>query len=225
MAATPHLWRCALPIPQAGEGTAVEVSIRRMRGTQADLLLFRTSRRKRLVDTELEQWFEREGLLRYAISGNEHGEIVETVCGPLIALGPGDDDFVTPPRPDQTGYACKALAEMTLDDFNGFIFHWLEHAAVAGDLRCAQCGRSIVPGDDLPDADTWDAIMIGKEIVAWMAVHFDCKKKIARKLKGLNPFELTPQAAPRYDLAAVVPAGVPAGADPQEEREDASEWG
>jgi len=56
-------------------------------------------------------------------------------------------------------------------------------------------------GDDLPDAETWDAILIEKELVAWMAVHFDCKKWLAKKIKGMHPFDLCPRGAPYYDLS------------------------
>lgn len=155
------------------------------------------------VDAGLREWFDREGMMRYAALGDERGEVVELARGPLVALGPGDGDFVAPPHPAATGYPGKPLAEMTLDDYHHFLFSWLEAAVAASDVRCAQCGKRILPGDDLPDPDTWDAILIEKEIVAWMTVHFDCKKKIAKKLKGLHPFELEPRATPCYDLSHV----------------------
>jgi hypothetical protein len=155
------------------------------------------------MEGELRAWFEREGMLRLAVVGDERGEVVELERGPLVALGPADDDFVEPPHPRATGYRGPPLGEMTLDDYHRFLYRWLEAAVAAGDAACAQCGRRIVAGDDLPDPETWDAILIEKEIVAWMIVHFDCKKKIAKKLKGLHPFELTPRATPRYDLSGV----------------------
>ncbi|HZC77988.1 MAG TPA: hypothetical protein VE258_09585, partial [Ktedonobacterales bacterium] len=65
--------------------------------------------------------------------------------------------------------------------------------------------RQIRDADDLPDPDTWDAIFVEKELVAWMAVHFDCKKWLAKKLKGMHPFELSAGEAPVYDLSAAEP--------------------
>ncbi len=156
------------------------------------------------MDEELRAWFEAEGLLRYAVTADVGGEveIVETWSGPLVALGARDEDFVLAPRPDDTGYR-KPLREMDMEDFNNFMYRWLEAAAHASDLQCANCGRVICDADDLPDPETWDAIFIEKELVAWMAVHFDCKKWLAKKLKGMDPFELAPADPPRYDLSSV----------------------
>ncbi|MBF6592729.1 MAG: hypothetical protein IVW57_19635 [Ktedonobacterales bacterium] len=157
------------------------------------------------MDGELRAWCEREGLMRYAAIGDEGGEAIELVRGPLVALGPGDGDFVEASHPAAVGYPGKPLATMTLDDYNRFICCWLEAAVAAGDARCIQCGRLILAGDDLPDPETWDAIFVEKELVGWMIVHFDCKKKLAKKLKGLHPFDLAPREAPRYDLSHVEP--------------------
>jgi len=74
-------------------------------------------------------------------------------------------------------------------------------ATAAPEVRCANCGKPILAGDDLPDPDTWDAIFIEKELVAWMVVHFDCKKWLAKKLKGMHPFDLSPSCPPLYDLS------------------------
>jgi hypothetical protein len=162
------------------------------------------------MDEELRAWFEGEGLLRYAVTADESGEVSETWRGPLVALGARDEDFVQAPKPDDTGYG-KALREMVMEDYNNFMYRWLEAAAHASDLRCANCGRVICDADDLPDPETWDAIFVEKELVAWMAVHFDCKKWLAKKLKGMHPFELEPQPPPRYDLGgADVPIRRPA---------------
>jgi len=146
-------------------------------------------------------WFEREGLLRYAVTADESGEVIEDVRPPLVALGPRDDEFAVAPNPDRLGWPGKPLAEMSMDDYNVFVYRWLEAAVASGDLRCANCGKRIVDGDDLPDAETWDAILIEKELVAWMAVHFDCKKWLAKKIKGMHPFDLCPRGAPYYDLS------------------------
>jgi hypothetical protein len=165
------------------------------------------------VDDELRAWFEREGLMRYAVTGDEHGEVSEVSRGPVVALGARDEDFVEAPHPDRTGYRGPALREMDMEAFNQFMFLWLERAVEAGLVGCANCGKRILPGDDLPDPDTWDAIFIEKEIVGWMLVHFDCKKWLAKKLKGLHPFELNPREPPALDLSQVEPPAPPATRD------------
>jgi hypothetical protein len=161
-------------------------------------------------DTEdgdaLRALFAAEGLLRYMALGDASGAVVETERGPLVALGPSDDDFVWPPNPDHLGYPGTPLCEMTLDQYNIFLYRWLEAAVRAGDVRCAYCGKPLCDADDLPDVETWDAIFVERELVAWMAVHFDCKRWIGKKLKGMHPFELAPQAPPAYDLSALDPA-------------------
>jgi hypothetical protein len=168
------------------------------------------------MSSELHIWFEAEGLMRYAVEGGEQGEVVELSRAPVIALGPRDEDFVWAPDPAETRYPGKPLRDMTLDDYNVFMYRWFEAAVHAGAMRCANCGKPICDGDDLPDPETWDAILIEKEIVAWMVVHFDCKRWLAKKLKGLQPFELHPRTPPTYDLSQVsVPdaAGEPSGTE------------
>jgi len=150
---------------------------------------------------DLRAWFEAEGLMRYTVVGDEAGAVSELTRAPMVACGPSDDDFVVAPHPDLTAYPGKPLREMTLDDYNVFLFRWLEAAVLAGDMRCARCGKRILAGDDLPDPDTWDAIFVEKELVAWMLVHFDCKRWLAKKLKGMTPFDLTPHAPNTYDLS------------------------
>ena len=154
------------------------------------------------MQAELQDWFEREGLMRRAVSADERGEISEILSGPLVALGPRDDDFVSAPAPEETGYPLP-LRAMSMDDYNNFMYRWFEAAAHADALRCANCGRLICDADDLPDPETWDAIFIEKELVAWMVAHFDCKRWLAKKLKGVTPYELTPRQAPRLDLRGV----------------------
>ena len=156
-----------------------------------------------MVNDEQRAWFESEGLMRQSISGDEAGEIVEISKGPVVALGPNDDDFVWAPNPDEVAYPGKPLREMSMDDYNDFMYRWLEEAVRHSVVRCANCGRSIRDDDDLPDADTWDAIFIEKELVAWMVVHFDCKKLLAKKIKGIHPFDLSPADPPTYDLSHV----------------------
>ena len=155
------------------------------------------------MDDELLAWFEREGMLRYRIESDERGEIAEETCPPAIALGPGDDDWVWVPHPAAQGYPIGSLDQMALDDFNTYMYRWLEQAVQHGRVRCAQCGKLLIDDEDLPDADTWDAILIEKELVGWLAVHFDCKKQLPKKLKGMSPFELAPKSPPLYDLANV----------------------
>lgn len=160
-------------------------------------------------DDELRALFAAEGLLRVMALGDESGEIVQIERGPLVLLGPSDADFVLPPNPDRLGYPGRALREMTLDQYNIFLYRWFEAAVHAGDVRCAYCGKAIYDapdGEDLPDADTWDAIFVEKELVAWMVLHFDCKRWLSKKLKGMHPFELTPRPAPIYDLSTLDPA-------------------
>ncbi len=153
------------------------------------------------MDDGLRDWFEGEGLLRYAVICDETGEVQEAWRGPVVALGPRDEDFVEAPSPDYARFPGKRLRDMDMEDYNQFLFRWLERAVENGHIRCANCGKLILAGDDLPDPDTWDAIFIEKELVAWMIVHFDCKKWLAKKLKGMHPFDLTPAEPPVYDLA------------------------
>ena len=153
------------------------------------------------MENDLTAWLEREGLMRYAVRGDEQGNIVEIVSEPLVWLGARDTDFVLPPHPEEARFPGKPLAVMTLDDFNTFMYRWLEEAVRQGTCRCVNCGRQLYDGDDLPDEDTWDAIFIEKELVAWMLVHFDCKKALPKKLKGMHPFELTPGTPPAIDLS------------------------
>jgi len=162
-----------------------------------------------VLDAELRALFAGEGLLRYHAIGEPSGEVVEDERGPLVALGPADEDFALPPDPDRAGWPGKPLREMTLDDYNVFLYRWFEAAARAGDVRCAYCGKPVREpddGEDLPDEETWDAIFVEKELVAWMVVHFDCKRWIAKKLKGMHPFELIARDPPFYDLSALDPA-------------------
>lgn len=157
-------------------------------------------------EADLRAWFDAEGLMRYAISGDVSGEVIEVARGPVVALGPGDDDFVRAPHPASNHWPGKPLAAMILDDYNIFMFRWFEAAVSAGLVRCAHCGKRIRTGDDLPDPETWDALFIEKELVAWMLAHFDCKRWLTKRLKGLQPFELSAAPAPQLDLSALTPA-------------------
>lgn len=151
----------------------------------------------------LQDWFESEGLVRTSITGDETGEFIEQTRGPLVALGPGDDDFVRAPTPADNRWPGIPLEQMSMDDYNVFMYRWFEAAVGAERVACAHCGKRILPGDDLPDPDTWDALFVEKEIVAWMLAHFDCKRWLAKRLKGLQPFELSAEDAPRFDLSSL----------------------
>jgi hypothetical protein len=181
------------------------------------------------VDEDLLRWFDAEGLVRYAAFAEPSGAVGELVRGPLVAMGPRDEDYRLAPHPDRLGYRIKPLREMSFEDYQAFMMSWFEHAIRAGDIRCANCGRRILETTpDLADADTWDAIFIEKELVAWMVCHFDCKKQLPRQLKGRHPFELDPPPAPAYDLSdeiygpAVTPSDVAeAAGDEAQPEEDA----
>jgi hypothetical protein len=156
------------------------------------------------MEPDLLEWFATEGLVRYSASASEdsdESETIEVAHPPLVALGPRDEDFVLPPHPDALRYAGKRLHEMRLQDYNEFLFCWFEVALRSGDVRCAYCGRVLRDEPDLPPTDTWDAIFIEKDLVAWMLVHFDCKRLLAKKLTGVQPFDLTPRKTPCFTLS------------------------
>ncbi len=154
------------------------------------------------MDDELLRWFDAEGLVRYMATAEPDGTVTEVARGPLVALGPRDADYRYAPHPKDMHYRLKSLADMSFEDYQAFMLSWFEHAVLAGDVRCANCGGVIQETtDDMPDAETWDAIFIEKELVAWMLCHFDCKKQLPRHLKGRHPFELEPGTAPVYDLS------------------------
>jgi hypothetical protein len=154
------------------------------------------------MDDELLRWFDAEGLVRYMATGEPDGSVTEVARGPLVALGPHDEDYRFAPHPKDMAYRLKPLGEMTFEDYQAFMLSWFEHAVRAGDVRCANCDAVIrETTDDMADVETWDAIFIEKELVAWMLCHFDCKKQLPRHLKGRHPFELEPGPAPVYDLS------------------------
>src|SRR5579862_3323423 len=72
--------------------------------------------------SDLRAWFEREGMLRYAVVGEVSGEVVEQQRVPMVALGPGDADFVEAPHPARASYPGRPLGEMSLEDYNRFVF-------------------------------------------------------------------------------------------------------
>jgi hypothetical protein len=159
-----------------------------------------------MLDERLNTLFAAEGLLRARIIAEPDGCILEEERSPVILLGPDDDDTYLPPSPAMTGYPGKPLTQMSLDDYHVYLYRWFEAAAQAGDLRCVYCGKLLRDADDLSDDETWDAFLIEKDLVAWMAAHFDCKRWIAKKLKGMHAFELPAREPPVYDLSSLDPA-------------------
>jgi hypothetical protein len=159
-----------------------------------------------MLDARLHALFQTDGLLRARIVAEPDGRVMQEERPPLLLLGPSDDDAYLPPNPEIAGYPGKSLAQMTLDDYHVFLYRWFEAAARAGDLCCVYCGKTLRDDDDLSDEETWDAFLIEKELVAWMAAHFDCKRWIAKKLKGMHPFELPAREPPNYDLSSLDPS-------------------
>jgi hypothetical protein len=143
-------------------------------------------------------WFMARGLCRVAVEGDAEGEIVEVVAPPVLLLGRHEGDVRACPNPDVLGYPPKALADMTLDDYHVFLLRWFSRAIDAGICSCFVCQQPL--RNDLPDAP-WDGIFLDKELVAWMLIHFDCKRGLARVIKGYHPFELTALPPERYDVS------------------------
>src|SRR5262245_7271867 len=93
---------------------------------------YETAVTEHLVDDEQRAWYRSEGLMRYAVSADECGNVAEDERPPVVALGPHDDDFIWAPAPEVQGYPGKSLRDMSLDDYNIFIYRWLEAAVRAG---------------------------------------------------------------------------------------------
>lgn len=145
---------------------------------------------------DLLAWFGAQGVCRYALEGDEHGDIIEIVAPPVLLLGPGDGDARACPHPDRLGYPVKPLAAMTLDDFHVFLVRWFTRAVEAGICRCLVCKQPVTTEPEAP----WDGIFIDKELVAWIVIHFDCKRGLAREIKGRHPFELAPRPPEPFDV-------------------------
>ena len=149
---------------------------------------------------ELLAWFAREGLLLTdvvtAAENPEHDEIKVTVKAPLIALSKDDSDFRECPDPVLFGYPESALEMMVLDDMHQFVLSWCERAIAAGMARCFVCNQQLHLNGEKP----WDAVFVSEQFYCWLLVHFDCKRYLARDLKGRNPFEVTANAPEFFDL-------------------------
>lgn len=149
---------------------------------------------------ELLSWFAREGLLLTdvitAADDPEHDEIKVTVKAPLIALSRANHDFRECPDPVLFGYPESSLDMMLLDDMHQFVFSWFERAVAAGMARCFVCNALL----DMSGEKPWDAVFVSEQFYCWLLVHFDCKRYLARDLKGRNPFEVTATPPEFFDL-------------------------
>jgi len=94
------------------------------------------------------------------------------------------------------GYPDTSLDLMNLDDLNSFVYHWFEKAVAAAMGRCFVCDQVLDMGTEKP----WDAVFVTKEWYCWLLVHYDCKRYLARDLKGRNPFEVTLRPPEFFDM-------------------------
>lgn len=141
------------------------------------------------VDADLLRWFEQQHLLRTLVLAEDEEQITEIVRAPMLLLSAQEDDVRAAPNPETLGYPEKGLGEMTLNDFHMFMLRWATRAVDAGLVRCFVCDE-LLHNDDL-DAP-WDGIFTSEDLVAWLFIHFDCKRGLSRELKGRSPFELHP---------------------------------
>ena len=75
---------------------------------------------------------------------------------------------------------------------------WATRAVDAGLVRCFACDESLRNNDlDVP----WDGIFTSEDLVAWLFIHFDCKRVLKRELKGRDPFELHPRPPEVFDVS------------------------
>lgn len=148
---------------------------------------------------ELLDWFAREGLLLQNVSASpdlDDPEVKVVVRAPIIALSRHHNDIRECLDPLAFGYPEDCLEMMNLDDFNQFVYQWFERAVEAGMGRCFVCDKPLTTDDEKP----WDAVFVRKDWFCWLLVHFDCKRYLARDLKGRNPFEVSPQQPEFFDL-------------------------
>lgn len=153
---------------------------------------------------ELLSWFAREGLLLTDVVlapdeeqyGDGEQEIKTTVKAPIIALSRAAHDFRECLDPVLFGYPQSSLDLMTLQDMHQFVYEWFEHAVNAGMARCFVCNRVLDMGSEHP----WDAVFVMKDLYCWLVVHFDCKRYLARDLKGRHPFEISTCEPEFFDM-------------------------
>lgn len=150
------------------------------------------------VDDALLAWFEQQHLLRVQLFAEDAEHIVEELRAPMLLLSNHEDDVRAAPNPDTLGYPEKRLGEMTLDDFHVFILRWATRAIDAGLVRCYACNEVLRNNDlDVP----WDGIFTSEDLVAWLFIHFDCKRLLQRELKGRSPFDLHPRPPEVFDVS------------------------
>lgn len=149
---------------------------------------------------ELLAWFAREGfLLSYASSATEdpeHDEVKVIVKAPILALSRANYDFRECPDPVLFGYPESSLDMMAIDDMHQFVLAWFEKAVNAGMARCFVCNHVL----DMGEAKPWDAVFISEPLYCWLLVHFDCKRYLARDLKGRNPLEVIAGPPEFFDM-------------------------
>jgi hypothetical protein len=151
-----------------------------------------------LVDADLLRWFEQQHLLRTLVIAEDEEHITEVVRAPMLLLSAREDDVRAAPNPDALGYPEKRLGEMTLNDFHVFLLRWATRAIDAGLVRCYVCHEVLRNNDlDVP----WDGIFVSEDLVAWLFIHFDCKRGLSRELKGRSPFELHPRPPEVFDVS------------------------
>lgn len=149
---------------------------------------------------ELLAWFAREGLLLTSASSSgeepEHDEVKVIIKAPVLALSHAAQDWRECPDPVLFGYPEESLNMMILDDMHQFVLQWFERAIAAGVGYCFVCNRILTNGTEKP----WDAVFVSDPLYCWLLVHFDCKRYLARDLKGRNPFEVVAQPPELFDL-------------------------
>ena len=150
------------------------------------------------MDADLLRWFEQAHLLRALVLVEDVDHMTELLRAPMILLSAREDDVRAAPNPERLGYPEKRLSEMTLNDFHIFILRWAMRAVDAGLVRCFVCDE-LLRNDDL-DAP-WDGIFTSEDLVAWLFIHFDCKRGLSRELKGRSPFELHPRPPEAFDVS------------------------
>ncbi len=151
-----------------------------------------------LADADLLRWFEEQHLLRTLVVADDAEHISEVVRAPMVLLSARPEDVRAAPNPDALGYPEKRLADMTLNDFHVFLLRWATRAVDAGLVRCFVCHERLRNRDlDVP----WDGIFVSEDLVAWLFIHFDCKRGLPREIKGRSPFELVPRPPEAFDVS------------------------
>ncbi len=151
-----------------------------------------------LIDADLLRWFDEQHLLRTMVVAEDEEHITEEVRAPMVLLSARPEDVRAAPNPDALGYPEKRLSEMTLNDYHVFLLRWATQAVEAGIVRCFVCQQPLRNRDlDVP----WDGIFVSEHLVAWLFIHFDCKRGLPREIKGRSPFELSPRPAEVFDVS------------------------